>query len=62
MKKVADEYYKLIVEAKDSANSNEIKEIKTKLEKLLIPFLLSASEFHAKKIRSKENKEQSNKG
>jgi predicted ATP-binding protein involved in virulence len=38
MKKVADEYYKLIVEAKDSANSNEIKEIKTKLEKLLIPF------------------------
>jgi predicted ATP-binding protein involved in virulence len=38
MKKVADEYYKLIVGAKDSVNSNEIQEAKAKLEKLLIPF------------------------
>ncbi len=38
MKKVADEYYKLIIEGKEEKNPNEVNAIKEKLEKLMLPF------------------------
>ena len=38
MKKVADEYYKLIIKGKEVNNPNEVNAIKEKLEKLMLPF------------------------
>jgi len=38
MKRVADQYYKLILEGKGNDNTNEINKIKNDLEILLIPF------------------------
>jgi len=38
MKKVADQYYKLITQGKDTTNGQELKEVKEKLEVLLLPF------------------------
>lgn len=38
MKKVADEYYKLIIKGKEVNNPNEVNTIKEKLEKLMLPF------------------------
>ncbi len=38
MKKVADEYYKLIIEGKEKDNPNEVNTIKEKLDKLMLPF------------------------
>ncbi len=38
MKKVADEYYKLVIQGKDTTKQEEMKIIKSKLEKLMVPF------------------------
>ena len=38
MKKIADEYYKLIIEGKEEKNPDEVNAIKEKLEKLMLPF------------------------
>ena len=38
MKRVADQYYKLILEGKGNDNTNEINKIKNDLEILLIPY------------------------